>query len=743
LSGGGASGFAHIGVLKALEENEIPIDFISGTSAGALVGALYASGMSPIEIKDYVLSDKFKAMTKGNLLKKQEFFFLNDNFDASIIEIPISIDSLLFNSLPTNFISSVLLDYEMMKLLGKTSASINNNFDSLFVPFRCVASDIVDKKGVVFKSGDLNQIVRASMTYPFFISPIKIDGKLLFDGGLYNNFPIDVLYSSFDVDYIIGSNVSSNAKTPNENNLLSQIENMLVSKSNFNLPCEDGILIEPKIDLGTFDFNDIDKAIEEGYYQTIKLIDSIRMQVNRKASLQDLYIRRSLFKSKIIPLKISKVNSDFDIRRGYSFMEKALLKPNKNRILSEEKLEKRYFRLANFEHIDQIYPVLKLIDTTYHLTLKTKLSKELKLEVGGHFSSRPINIGYLGLNYFLIKRNALKIKAESYFGRFYGSIRTYLDYTLASNFPISIRPYFTMNRWDYYRSSATFFEDVKPSFLVQDELYYGLKINNSVGNKGKNSFDYRHFSLEDNYYQTSKFTSKDTADVTRFRGNQLSWILEFNSLNRKQFANRGTKFLLIFRYVSGKEHSFYGSTSVNKFNSFKNHQWIQFNGEFQSFLINHSTFHLGVHAKTVFNSQSLFSNYTASILNATEFAPIPDLGGFFLPEYRSPQHVGFGGNIIFTFFKDIDYRIDAYFYQPIKTLELNEDGTFGYSKLLKGQTFLFSTSLIYHSPIGPLRITANYFPKQSIKSITFQNQTFPISFQLSYGFLIFNERAIR
>lgn len=743
LSGGGASGFAHIGVLKALEENEIPIDYISGTSAGALVGALYASGMSPIEIKEYVISEKFKTMTKGSLMKKQQFFFLQDNNDGSIVEIPISIDSSLFKSLPTNFISSILLDYEMMELLGKTSASLNNQFDSLFVPFRCVASDIVDKKAVIFSQGDLNQVVRASMTYPFFISPIKINGKLLFDGGLYNNFPIDVLYSNFDVDYIIGSNVTSNAKTPDENNLLSQLENMLVSKSNFNLPCEDGILIEPEINLNTFEFEEIDKAIEEGYYQTIKVIDSIKMIVSKRVSLQELYTKRQAFKQKIRPLYISKVVSNVNVKRGYSFIEKSILKPNKKQLLDESKLEKRYFRLANFEQIDQIYPTLKLIDSTYQLSVKTKSSKDLKFEVGGHFSSRPINIGYIGLNYLHLKRNPIKIKAESYFGRFYGSLRTYLDFTLASYYPISFRPYFTMNRWDYFRSSATFFEDVKPSFLVQNELYYGLKIKNPIGNKGKNIFDYRHFELKDSYYQNSSFTSKDTADVTTFKGNHFSWSIEFNSLNKKQFANGGTKFMLKFRYIQGKEHTVTGSTAIDKTDYFKNHDWIQFNGEFQSFLIDHSAFHFGIHAKSVLNSQSLFNNYTATILNTTEFAPIPDLGGFFLPEYRSPQHIGVGSNLIFSFYKVVDFRFDAYFYQPLKMLELREDGSFGYSKLLKGETFLFSTSLIYHSPIGPLRLTANYFPKQSVKSITFQNQTYPISFQLSYGFLIFNERAIR
>src|SRR5690606_20362924 len=98
-------------------------------------------------------------------------------------------ENLLKKSLPTNFTSSALLDYQMMMLMGPVSASYGHNFDSLFVPFRCVASDIVNIESVILSSGHLNQAVRASMTYPFFFKPIQIDSTLLFDGGLYNNFP--------------------------------------------------------------------------------------------------------------------------------------------------------------------------------------------------------------------------------------------------------------------------------------------------------------------------------------------------------------------------------------------------------------------------------------------------------------------------------------------------------------------------------------------------------------------------
>ena len=167
LSGGGASGFAHIGTLKALEERGIKIDFITGTSAGALVGGMYASGYSPAEIEAYVLSETFQLMVKGDLTKKNNFLLRKELDDPSVINISFSLDSNFRNVLPTNYVQPELMDYEMMRIFGSVSASKNHCFDSLFIPFRCVASDIFKKESKIFDYGYLNQCIRASMTFPF------------------------------------------------------------------------------------------------------------------------------------------------------------------------------------------------------------------------------------------------------------------------------------------------------------------------------------------------------------------------------------------------------------------------------------------------------------------------------------------------------------------------------------------------------------------------------------------------
>lgn len=737
LSGGGATGLAHIGVLKALEENGIKIDYITGTSSGALVGALYAAGFSPQEIEAYVLSPEFQLITKGKNTTNQRFLIREEEENASLIDLEFSAKTPLINSLPTSLISSSYLDFEMFRMLGLASAEANDDFDSLFIPFRCISSDITSKKSVVFSKGNLNEAVRTSITFPFYLNPIKINDQLLFDGGLYNNFPADIMYYEFNPDYIIGSNVSGNASPPHEDDLIGQVINMLVFQSTFNLPCETGIIIEPKSTVTTFDFENVQQAINAGYLSTIEKINTIKSNISQLYTLEEIQKNRGLYRENLTQIYITKIETQsFDKNKKVSYAEKSLINPKKENYLTLNQFEKRYFRLYNSQQIEFIYPTIsKIQDSLYSVKLKIKKSKDFKLQVGGHFSSRSVNTGYLGLTFKQLSKTATSIKAESYFGKFYGSLRTIGSIDIPSRYPITFSGYFVLNRWDYFRNFSTFFEKVKPSFLVQNELYYGVQIEHPIGNNQKSTLDFRFFSLEDDYYQSLNFANTDTTDKTYFYGSSIRWEFLKTSLNRKQFASSGSMISFKAKYINGKEHFIRGSKNLSYDKEyFADHNWMSLNLNIQSFFIDQPRFHLGFQFNSVFNTQSLFYNYTSSLLAMSSFSPIPDVETFFLPEYRSPQHIGTGLNIIFSVKKKVDFRLDAFYYQPFVNLTKKDDtGEFGYSKPFKGKEFLTSTSIIYHSYFGPLRATLNYFP----------DQLTPLSFQVSFGYVLFNERAIR
>ncbi len=734
LSGGGAAGVAHVGVLKALEERHIPIDFVVGTSAGALVASMYACGYSPLEIEAYVLSEPFQLMVKGELEVDKKFYFFDESNTSSMFNIPFSKDSILQKSIPMSFVDPRYFDFEMLRILGRTSASVEKDFNQLFIPFRCVASDVVRKESVVFSKGNLNEAVRASMTFPLYLNPIRINGVLYFDGGLYDNFPLNAMYEQFDADFIIGSNVTKNDIKANENDFFGMISSMMTTPTNYTLPCEHGMIIEPKTEVGTFEFENVKQAIEDGYRATLLKLDSLEQFIDVREHPDSLAMKRKKFHSSVDPIFVSSVKTASLKKNEFQYANKFILPKRSHRILDEVELRERYFRLASTPQIELLYPNFESKkDGTLQLNLNVKKAKEFRADFGGLISSRAVNTGYFNLSYRSIGRVAHKINAESYFGKFYGSLRTNYEMVFPSIFPISVSAYFTLNRWDYFRSFATFFEEVRPSFLVQNEGYAGIKVKLPLGNNARWVMDARYFSLEDDYYQSSNFTSIDTADYTRFFGTSLSAEYTKNSLNKKQFATEGHLIQIKARYVNGYERTVPGTTSILKDTVEKNHQWLSVQAEFQSYFLKKGPIHLGVHGKTVLNSQSLFANYTASLLSMPAFNLIPDMETFFLPEYRATQYVSLGTNFVVELAKKLDFRLDVYYFQPILQLHQNTDGTIAYMKPQHAQSIVASNSILYHTPIGPVRASLNYFPAQ-------EN---PLFFQLSFGYVLFNERAIR
>jgi NTE family protein len=735
LSGGGASGVAHVGVLKALEEYQIPIDYIVGTSAGALVGAMYASGYSPAEIEAYVLSESFQLMVKGQEEAKNQFYFYQDAANASMFNFTVSQDSVLQKSLPLALIDPTFLDYEMLKIFGLTSVSVQDNFNQLFIPYRCVASAVETKQSVAFTHGKLNQVVRASMTFPLYLNPIRIDGVLYFDGGLYNNFPIDVLYNDFQPDFIIGSNVSKNLAPVSERDFFGLLTSMMTTPSNYAMPCAEGIIIEPNTHVGTFDFADVQQAIQDGYAATLLQIDSLLKYVNGRSDLEELSRKRQKFKQQLLPLRVSLVSSSSDRKQDLPFVRTSILPKFSKQILDSTSLEKRYFRTLSAPYFSFVSPTLETGYST-HLMLRLKVNKAnaFRVDFGGIISSRAINTGFLSLAYRRAGYIGQRLEVSSYFGKFYGSGKINYELVVPGSSPVSLSAYLVLNRWDYFKSFATFFEDVKPSFLIQEERYTGLQLKIPTGNHAVLSANARMFWLDDSYYQTPYFTKEDTADYTSFIGESIRLAYTRNTLNRKQFASSGNFFECKVSYVRGKELTFPGSTSIIDDTISKNHKWLSIQLEALSFPFQKKqVVNWGLHFKSVLNSQSLFANYTASMLALPGLNVLPDLDTYFIPAYRSTQYVCAGTQLIVSPLKNIDLRLDAYGFLPIIQLVLNPDGTFTYAKPLDGRSVLAAGHVIYHSPVGPVRATINYLPKYAQ----------PFQFQLGFGYLLFNERAIR
>lgn len=198
LSGGGAKGLAHIGLLKAIDSLGIQIDYITGTSMGGVLGGLYAIGYSGHELDsiartidwDVLLSNKV-SMDLVNIDEK-------DIYGRFPLELPI-------NGRRLELPSGIVEGHAMTALLQRLTFRVVDvrDFDQFPIPFRCIGGDIVNGKPLVLRSGNLAFALRATMSIPTIFAPIELDGNLLVDGGLFKNFPVDIL-CDMGAEYVIG-----------------------------------------------------------------------------------------------------------------------------------------------------------------------------------------------------------------------------------------------------------------------------------------------------------------------------------------------------------------------------------------------------------------------------------------------------------------------------------------------------------------------------------------------------------
>ncbi len=285
LSGGGAKGFSHIGVLKVLEELNMPIDYISGTSMGSIIGALYAMGYSATQIEKLALKQNWRELISDHISRKYIHVKDKAELDRYIISFPIKPKGI---EVPIGIIEgqniSNLLEEVTLKFHDKT------NFREFPIPFVCIATDLETGQAVVLDKGNIAQALRASMAIPTIFTPTEIDGKLLADGGLINNFPVDEVVK-MGADIIIGVDVQTGPKDKKDINSINDIINQTVSlmgkaefEKNKNL-CN--IYLKPDIEnFSMGDFNKVQELIRLGEKQARIQIKELKNIIDSNQLIQ-------------------------------------------------------------------------------------------------------------------------------------------------------------------------------------------------------------------------------------------------------------------------------------------------------------------------------------------------------------------------------------------------------------------------------------------------------------------------
>ena len=279
FSGGGAKGAAHIGVLKALEAEGIPIDYVSGTSMGAVIGGLYAMGYSPDQLDSIIKAQDWNLLLSDNTTRKSQTLMERDNSNKYVVSIPLK------KSQKT--IGGLVEGRNLYTLLTQLTIGYHDSidFNRLPIPFACVATNIADGKEYVFHDGRLAVAIRSSMAIPAVFTPVKIHGMVLADGGLVNNYPVDVA-RDMGADIVIGVTLQEDLPDASDINGLSDVLNRLLdimckNKYADNLADTD---LHIKIDVegvSMLDFTaeTVDKMIDRGWNTTMAnkhVLDSIK-----------------------------------------------------------------------------------------------------------------------------------------------------------------------------------------------------------------------------------------------------------------------------------------------------------------------------------------------------------------------------------------------------------------------------------------------------------------------------------
>lgn len=736
LSGGGARGLAHIAVIRVLEENNIPIDYITGTSMGAIIGGLYAAGYTCDEMEELFRSDDFYFWSTGKIQKEYRYYFKEPDVNPSWIDIRMEKKEDKLRILPpTNVIPQWQMDFAFMELMAPTNAIIKGDFDKLIVPFRCVATDVYTNTQVILSKGDLGEAIRASMTVPFYFRPIEIDGRLLFDGGIVNNFPHDVMKSIFHPDIIIGHKVANYPKSADADDVVRQVANLVQRPTDYALDPQDGIFLETNVsDIGLLEFEKIDGVVKQGEQTALAMIDSIKKRIPRRADPEELTRRREAFHARKPALLFQNIQVEgIEDPMQHKYIINSI-KHNKN-IFTIEAFKKEYFKLVADEQIKSIRPLAIFNQETgyFDVHLKVEPEKRGEISVGGNISTKPVNQGFVNMEYRMFKDNSYTLLSNLYFGRFYSSFKLGGRIDFPSVKPFYFASYLTYNRWDFFSTSnELFFEDVRPPYIIQNETNLRNEVGFPVGNQDKITTGIAWSGSRDSYYQTSTFKKDDEPDKTSFNAFVLHVAYEKNSLNQKQYATDGTFSQFSLRYISGLEKNTPGTTSIDSILEKRNHNYLLMKGLWEKYNKLNRFFTLGTRLEGVLSNRGQFTNYTSTVLNSPGFTPTPHSSTLYLEKFHANSYIAGGLKGIYHIRPALHFRLEGYAFVPFHEIKKGDQMQAVKSKqLLNSVNFQGMGALVLDTGVGPVSMALNYYEKPNTS----------LFFTLNFGYILFNKRG--
>lgn len=717
LSGGGAKGLYHIGVIKALEENGIPVDYVAGTSMGSIIGALYATGYTPDEMATVLKSPEVTNWITGRIDSRYRYYFKQMRPSAAMATLNLldaSPDAegrlriRIAPQLPDNLVPSDQLDMAFVDFFGGADVASGGDFDRLMVPFRCVATDGRNRCATTFRRGSLSEAVRSSMSIPLLFSPVRADSALYFDGGLMDNFPWRALRDDFHPDIFIGS-----ACTGDElegNNLVEQALTLTMLNTDYSLPRKTDILVMQSFpDISMLDFSKADFLIEQGYNDAMAQMERITKGIKRRTDSATLAARRSEIRRRIPRLILDEIDiSGLDAPqeryvRTQLGIEKSDLPVNFDDFRGE------YFKILAAEEISGSFPKLKYIPRTglFSLGMEMTSHPSFKMMFGGNLSSTALNQVYVGLEYRQVGFMARTHSLDGHFSAFHTAVNFDNRFDFFAVRPMYVKLGGQVNYYNYFRSNYGFLQKgTDVTYSKYRDHYASVSVGTPTGRYSVVNFTMNAGRDEYLYYRQPTHFENEPMDHTRLHF--MSFMLEVDrqNLNHYMYPTGGVSQQASIIYVSARER-FRPGSSEGPYSPSTTRRWAGVKFSREHYLGKWTRwFSLGYMVEAVIAPRPEFDNEYATNISAPAFQPTQHSMSVYMKEFRSDVYAAAGVIPIFHLGDNLYLKTRAYLFAP-RRWERVEDN------VRQRVRSIFDASLVYQTFMGPVSLSVSQYDTNS------------------------------
>lgn len=736
LSGGGAKGIAHAGALMALEEHNIPIDYVVGTSMGSIVGGFYAAGYTPDQIKALALSQDLQDWVDGIIDEKYQYSFHERPPDPSWLTVKMDFDSAFESSIDPSLDRDYVLNINLAERLQHASYVCHGDYDSLFVPFRAMASNIFMEKEVVLDTGVLYESIRSSMAIPLLYRPVRVNGELLFDGGVYNNFPIAPTKKEFSPDVTIGINVGTKvlSEYPKENDEKLLAESLLffmLNKGDPSLLDSTDVFVDIELsDYSTLDFNKAKEIYEVGYQTTLKQIEEIKRKIERRTTTEEMLERRRAFLNKPMSHYFDTVEVEGFSERKSEYIKNVF---DKDGSFEFEQAKQAYYRLIDNDYFINIFPSYGRSANHYAFQLTGNPQPRLRAKIGGSLTTRNISYMYVGLDFKRLSWMLEEYEAKLFAGPFYESIYLKNRFTMPGKKPFSIGPTIIINHRDYLNLSDYLLG--KPDLTILDRvdrkmgLFFGFPINQRLGL----STDISYILNKDKFSNEPQINTNENFDELKLNGLRIETQLYHNNLNYPQFASEGSKFELSLNQFIMKSTYTPGTTSrlVSPTEN-ENVNWFRVKVEYEEYYPFGKKFSLGTQIEATYSNQPALGTTKSTIINSPGFYPLQDSHTLLVENLRARQSLALGVKNVWMPYKNFQVRLEGYVFNALeKTVGLSGEAP-TFERDWVNPSYAATYGLVYHTIVGSVGFHVNYYSD-------IQHQWGAL---LQIGYLLFNDHSL-